>query len=55
MSESNDIEMIVMYQQYVREPNGKDSTSKTIIDKSMGSLGNVNDFKEILEKLYKSS
>ena len=55
MSESNDIEMIVMYQQYVREPNGKDTTSKTIIDKSMGSLGNVNDFKEILEKLYKSS
>ena len=52
MSESEDIQMIVMYQDYVRKSN-KSNYSK--LDRKMGYLGNVNDTKEVLEKLYKSS
>ena len=52
LSESSDIEMIMMYQSYVRS-GSKDS--KTKIDKKMGYIANVNDAKEILEKLYKNS
>jgi hypothetical protein len=52
MSESSDIEMILMYQSYVRS-GSKDN--KTKIDKKMGYIANVNDAKEILEKLYKNS
>jgi len=52
LSESSDIEMIMMYQSYVRS-GSKDS--KTKIDRKMGYLANVNDAKEILEKLYKNS
>ena len=42
----------MMYQSYVRS-GSKDS--KTKIDKKMGYIANVNDAKEILEKLYKNS
>jgi Sm_like domain len=52
LSESSDIEMIMMYQSYVRS-GSKDS--KTKIDRKMGYIANVNDAKEILEKLYKNS
>lgn len=52
LSESSDIEMIMIYQSYVRF-GSKDS--KTKIDKKMGYIANVNDAKEILEKLYKNS
>ena len=55
MSESSDIEMIMMYQSYVRKSqnNGLDNNSK--INRRMGYLGNVKDTKEILEKIFKSS
>ena len=49
-----DIEMIMMYQDYIRtanKPKGNNST----IDRKMGRLGNINDVKEILEKIFKST
>ena len=53
MSESNNIEMIMMYQDYVR--SSQDTTpNESKINRRMGRIGNVNDVKEILEKLYKS-
>lgn len=54
LSESSDIEMIMMYQSFVRQSN-KDGTNKSKINRRMGYIANVNDAKEILEKLYKSS
>ena len=46
--------MIMLYQDYLRsEPN--DGSPYYKLDRKMGYLGNVNDTKEILEKLYKSS
>ena len=53
MSESFDIEMIMMYQNYVRQSNREGNYTK--IDRKMGYLGNVNDTKELLEKIYKDS
>ena len=53
MSESSDIEMIMMYQNYIRQSRKEGNHSK--INRRMGYLGNVNDTKEILEKLYKNS
>ena len=53
MSESTDIEMIMMYQDYIRSSESdKNATNQSSIDRKMGSLGNVNDVKEILEKIY---
>ena len=54
LSESSDIEMIMMYQTYVRQ-SSKDSNKESKINRRMGYLANVNDAKEILEKLYKNS
>jgi len=54
LSESSDIEMIMMYQSYLRQSNiEKDSQAK--LNRRMGYISNVNDAKEILEKLYKNS
>ena len=52
LSESSDIEMIMMYQSYIRS-GSKDTKSK--IDRKMGYIANVNDAKEILEKIFKKS
>ena len=53
MSESSDIEMIMMYQDYIRSSESdKNSTNQSSLDRKMGRLGNVNDVKEILEKIY---
>jgi hypothetical protein len=54
MSESSDIEMIIMYQNFVRQSN-KEQGNESKINRRMGYLANVNDAKEILEKLYKNS
>ena len=54
MSESSDVEMIMMYQDYVRASD-KNTTNHSPIDRKMGRLGNVNDVKEILEKIFKST
>ena len=53
MAESFDIEMIMMYQNYVRQATKEGNYTK--IDRKMGYLGNVNDTKEILEKIFKNS
>ena len=54
MSESSDIEMIMMYQDYIRTSNKQKGNNSTI-DRKMGRIGNVNDMKEILEKIFKST
>ena len=55
MSESNDLEMITMHQQYVKhnDKNG-DGSSKYKLNRKMGYLSNINDAKDILEKIYKT-
>ena len=54
MSESSDVEMIMMYQDYVRASD-KNTTNHSPINRKMGRLGNVNDVKEVLEKIFKST
>ena len=54
LSESSDIEMIMMYQSFVRNSN-RESTNQSKINRRMGYIANVKDAKEILEKLYKNS
>jgi hypothetical protein len=53
MSESYDVEMIMMYQSYVRHSRNKGNNYK--IDRKMGYISTVNDAKDILEKLFKRS
>ena len=52
LSESQDVEMIMMHQNFVRD-SSEDITNHSKINRRMGYLGNVNDTKEILEKLFK--
>ena len=54
MSESSDIEMIMMYQDYVRSAD-KNVSNESTLNRKMGRLGNVNDMKEILEKIYNNT
>ena len=54
MSESTDVEMIIMYQDYVRQGD-KTTTNESKLNRRMGRIGNVNDVKEILEKIYKNN
>jgi len=56
MSESNDVEMIIVHQEYVRktDDNPISGSSNHKLDKKMGYIANVNDAREILEKLYRS-
>jgi hypothetical protein len=54
LSESSDIEMIMMYQSYVRQ-SGKEKNNQSRINRRMGYISNVNDAKEILEKIFKLS
>ena len=54
MSESEDIEMILFYQEFIRKQQ-KGTDNHTQIDRKMGYLSSVQDAKEVLEKLYKSS
>ena len=53
LSESSDIEMIMVYQNYTRQSKKEGNYSK--INRRMGYLANVNDAKEILEKIFKNS
>jgi hypothetical protein len=56
ISESKDVEMIIMYQSYVRQSEEFDSSSsRRKINRKMGYISNINDAKDILEKLYKNS
>jgi hypothetical protein len=54
MSESSDLDMILMYQDYVRQST-KVHGNQSKINRRMGYIANINDAKEILEKIFKSS
>ena len=55
MSESNDIEMITMHQNYIKNSSlSSDGSSKYKLDRKMGYIANINDAKSILEKIYKT-
>ena len=53
MSESSDVEMIMMHQRYLRDSQIDEEYRQSRINRKMGYIGNVHDAKEILEKLYK--
>ena len=53
MSESSDVEMISMYQRWLRDTS-KIKNNEPKLSRKMGYISNVNDAKDILEKLYKS-
>jgi hypothetical protein len=52
MSESDSIEMIVYYQDFVRKIN---KTNYSKLDRKMGYLSSVHEAKEVLEKLFNNS
>ena len=54
MSESSDLDMIVIYQNYVRQSK-KETGNHSKINRRMGYIANVNDAKEVLEKIFKNS
>ena len=54
MSESNDVEMIAMHQNFVKHNDrNSDGSSKYKLDRKMGYLSTINDAKDLLEKIYK--
>ena len=53
LSESSDIEMIMMHQRYLRDSQEDDDNNRSKINRKMGYIGNVHDAKEVLERLYK--
>ena len=61
MSESSDIEMIMMYQSFINEgadyhaPGSSLSLKGNKVNRDMGYISTVKDAKEILEKLYNQS
>jgi hypothetical protein len=54
LSESSDIDMIMMYQSYVRQ-SYKEKRNQSKLNRRMGYISNINDAKELLEKLFKNS
>ena len=54
MSESSDVEMIMMYQQFVRD-TAAEKNNQPPMSRKMGYLGKVDDTKEILEKIFKNN
>jgi hypothetical protein len=54
LSESSDIEMIMMYQSYVRQ-SSREEDNQPRMNRRMGYVSNVTDAKEILEKIFKLS
>ena len=54
MSESDDVHMINMFQQFVQDSE-RDRRGQPKLSRKMGYISNVHDAKDILEKLYKSS
>lgn len=53
MTETSDIEMIMMHQSYIEKTSSIKGNKKPITRK-MGYLANVDDAKELLEKIYKN-
>jgi hypothetical protein len=54
LSESSDVEMIMMYQQFIKDA-AEEKKNQTRMSRKMGYLGTVNDTKEILEKIFKNN
>ncbi len=54
LSESRDMEMIMMYQAFVKDSDDH-RKNESNMSRRMGYLGNVTDTKKILEKIYKNS
>jgi len=52
LSESNDMEMIIMYQHFLRDAQ-REMHHQHKINRRMGYISNVNDAKENLEKIFK--
>jgi len=53
LSESFDIEMILMYQNYVRQSeNSNESNQYKLSNRNMGYISSVADAKEVLEKIF---
>ena len=52
MSESSDMEMIVMYQHFLRDAQ-RELHHQHKLNRRMGYIANVNDAKENLEKIFK--
>ena len=54
ISESNDLEIISIYNQYIRDAaEDRTSSSKSSMTKQMGYIASVREAKDLLEKLYK--
>jgi hypothetical protein len=53
ITENNDIDMIMIHQSYVRHVSDI-KNNNTTISRKMGYIANVNDAKELLEKIYKN-
>ena len=53
LSESSDVEMIMMHQRYLRDSQIDEEYRQSRINRKMGYILNFHDAKEILEKLYK--
>ena len=54
LSESSDMEMIVMYQHFLRDSQ-RENHHEHRLNRRMGYISNVNDAKENLEKIFKKS
>lgn len=54
MTETDDLEMIVLHQSFIRNCE-KQKRSESQITKEMGYVSNVNDAKELLERIYNNS
>ena len=54
LSESSDMEMIVMYQHYLRDSQ-REYHNQHRLNRRMGYISNVHDAKENLEKIFKKS
>ena len=52
MSESHDLEIIRIYQQYVQDIS-RSKSGQPKLNRQMGYIASVNDAKDILEKIYK--
>jgi hypothetical protein len=53
LSESQDLEIIQMYQRFLRDSE-KDNNNETKMSRKMGYLGNIHDTKQLLEKIFKN-
>ena len=55
MSESTDTEIILLYQNFVRQFNKMKASKEPKINRKMGYISSVTEAKEILEKIFKKS